>query len=52
LYSTSANKTNHKFNFDFASSASDIIVYSKNKFEEKYSSKIYKLTKTKIKKIR
>jgi len=52
LYSTSANMTNQSFDFDFANSCSDVVVYSKEQFEQKNSSKIFKITNKKIQKIR
>jgi tRNA A37 threonylcarbamoyladenosine synthetase subunit TsaC/SUA5/YrdC len=52
LYSTSANITKQNFNEDFAVKHSDIILYTKEGFKEKQSSKIYKIYKTKIKRIR
>ena len=52
LYSTSANLTNKSFDIDFAQNSADIIVYSCDEFSNKNSSKIYKLYKTKIKKVR
>lgn len=52
LYSTSANKTTHQFNVDFAQSNSDIMVETKEGFYESEASSIYKLYKSKIKKLR
>ncbi len=52
LYSTSANLSGNNFDFDFANSNSDIIVFSKDKFKETSSSSIYKINKKKIIKIR
>lgn len=52
LYSTSANKTSHSFNYDFAIKKSDTTVESKEGFFETTASSIYKVTKSKIKKIR
>lgn len=52
LYSTSANLTNEKFNYDFASDNSDVLVFTKNAFNENISSKMYKINKKKIVKIR
>lgn len=52
LYSTSANLTSKNFDMDFASKKSDVIVYTKEEFSEKNASKIYLLSKSKIKKIR
>jgi len=52
IYSTSANKTKHIFDEEFAINHSDIIVYTKNTFVEKKASNIYKINKNQIKKIR
>lgn len=52
LYSTSANLSGNKFDFNFADTNSDIIVFSKDKFKENTSSTIYKINKKKIVKIR
>ena len=52
LYSTSANMTNQSFDFYFANSCSDVVVYSKEQFEQKNSSKIFKITNKKIQKTR
>ncbi len=52
LYSTSANLTKQGFNQDFARQNSDIIVLSKKKFSSKNESKIFKLGKNKLSKIR
>lgn len=52
LYSTSANKTKEKFDFDFALEHSDIIVYNQESFYETGGSKIYKLNNKTLKKIR
>jgi len=52
LYSTSANITKNNFDKQFALDMSDIIVYGEDNFTEKLSSKIYKIDKQKIKKIR
>jgi len=52
MYSTSANETNKNFSYDYALEKSDVILYTKNKFMEKSSSLIYKVSNSKIKKIR
>ncbi|MDD2698071.1 MAG: Sua5 YciO YrdC YwlC family protein [Arcobacteraceae bacterium] len=52
LYSTSANETTKKFDFDFAYNSSNIIVFSKNDFFESSGSSILKITNFKKKKIR
>jgi tRNA A37 threonylcarbamoyladenosine synthetase subunit TsaC/SUA5/YrdC len=52
MYSTSANKTKNDFNIQYAVDKSDILVYKKNDYMEKQASKILKITKSKMKKIR
>ena len=52
LYSTSANLTKQKFDLDFATNNSDVVVYKKDDFFEADSSKIYKLGKIKVKRVR
>lgn len=52
LYSTSANKTAHQFDHEFATSNAEIIVEDKVGFIETYASSIYKINTQKIKKIR
>lgn len=52
LYSTSANLTGNKFDEEFALENSDILVLTKDGFSENISSSIYKLGKSKLKKIR
>jgi hypothetical protein len=52
LYSTSANKTKEKFDFEFAIANSDVIVYNEPLFKEKIGSSIYKINNSAIKKIR
>lgn len=52
MYSTSANKTQNRFDENYAVQNSDIIVYTKDGFSEKQASSIYKINNTKIKKIR
>ncbi len=52
LYSTSANLTGDSFQGKFAYEKSNILVYTKEDFNEKISSSIYKINKNKIKKIR
>jgi len=51
LYSTSANITKESFNESKAINLAEIIVYN-DTFKEKNPSKIYKISKNKIKKIR
>lgn len=52
LYSTSANLTGKNFDEIFAKEKSDVIVYTKDNFNETTASTIYKLSKIKKKKIR
>lgn len=52
LYSTSANITKKDFNEEFAIKNSDVIIYTKNKFSQNISSKIYRLNKNKMIRIR
>jgi len=52
LYSTSANLTTKKFEYNFAYENSDVIVYTKNGFNENISSSMYKINKKRIVKIR
>ncbi len=52
LYSTSANQTNKNFDLEYAVEKSDIIIYTKDDFNEKNPSKIYKVSNSKIAKIR
>lgn len=50
MYSTSANLHGQKFNLEFAKNVVDVIADSE--FSEKQASRIFKLSKNKIKKIR
>ena len=52
LYSTSANKTKKNFEKSFAFEVSEMIVEDKNNFHEKTSSKIIKISKSTINRIR
>lgn len=52
MYSTSANLTQHHFDETFAKEHVDIIVEDKNGFFEAASSRLIKLSCTKIKKLR
>ncbi|MFA7083785.1 MAG: Sua5/YciO/YrdC/YwlC family protein [Arcobacteraceae bacterium] len=52
MYSTSANLTQQKFNETFAKECADIIIEDKNGFFEAPSSRLIKLSCTKIKKLR
>ena len=52
LSSTSANKTKKSFEYDFAFEKCDVEVISNVGFFETSSSKIYKLGKKRLKKIR
>ena len=52
LSSTSANITKEPFNYDFAFANSNVEVVANDGFFESQSSKIYKLNKNRLKKIR
>jgi tRNA A37 threonylcarbamoyladenosine synthetase subunit TsaC/SUA5/YrdC len=52
LYSTSANETNKHFSLDFAKNVSNVIVEDERGFFEAPPSKVLKLGKTKIKRVR
>ncbi len=52
LYSTSANVTNEKFNLEFAVEKCDIEVLNDVEYFDTHSSKILKITKNKLIKIR
>ncbi len=52
IYSTSANETKKKFDFNFAYNNADIIVFAQNNFYETSGSSIIKLTNFKKIKIR
>ena len=52
LYSTSANKTTHKFEREFAISGADILVEDKRNFFETKASRLIKLSKEKLKILR
>jgi len=52
LYSTSANITKQEFNEEFAMENGEIIVFTKKGFNNTNSSKIYKLGKSSMKRIR
>ncbi len=52
LYSTSANLTGKNYDEIFAKEKSDVIIYTKDNFNETSASTIYKLAKIKKKKIR
>jgi len=49
-YTTSANKSGYKFNYEYATSMANIIVYPLK--ESKRVSTIYKISKTQIKRLR
>lgn len=51
-YSTSANKSGKDFDKDFAIGVADIVIYDKRGFSQTTPSKIYKLSKTKLKRLR
>ncbi len=52
LYSTSANLTKQNFDEKFAIAKSDIVIYGSRGFKEAKSSKIYKIDKNNIHRIR
>lgn len=52
LYSSSANKTKEKFDYKYSETLLDVEVIDKNGFCENSSSKIYKLYKKRVKKLR
>jgi tRNA A37 threonylcarbamoyladenosine synthetase subunit TsaC/SUA5/YrdC len=52
MYSTSANRTKHKFDEVYAKENADVCIYTKNSFIEMKSSSIYKINSVKVKKIR
>jgi tRNA A37 threonylcarbamoyladenosine synthetase subunit TsaC/SUA5/YrdC len=52
IYSTSANKTKESFSLEYAHEKADILVFTKEDFNETTSSKIYKISNHTIKKIR
>ena len=52
LYSTSANLSGENYNEEFAKNSADIIIETKNGFNEKESSRIIKIGKNKLVKIR
>ena len=52
LYSSSANKTTENFNKEFASEQANILVENKKGFYETKASRIIKLSRKKLKKIR
>jgi tRNA A37 threonylcarbamoyladenosine synthetase subunit TsaC/SUA5/YrdC len=52
LYSTSANESGKRFDEKFAKEKADIFVMDKRGYFESTPSKIYKLSKSKIKKLR
>jgi tRNA A37 threonylcarbamoyladenosine synthetase subunit TsaC/SUA5/YrdC len=52
MYSSSANKTGLVYDAVWAESCADVVLYGDNKLGETRPSKIYKLSKSKIEKIR
>ena len=52
LYSTSANLTKQEFNEEFAINSADVILLTKEGFNNTSSSKIYRLSKSTITRIR
>lgn len=51
-FSTSANESNKNFDREFCENKADIIIEDKNGLEEKSSSSLYKLSKTKKRRLR
>ena len=49
-YTTSANRSGEEFNLEYAKSKADVIIYPLNRLDN--PSKIYKLTKSKIERLR
>jgi tRNA A37 threonylcarbamoyladenosine synthetase subunit TsaC/SUA5/YrdC len=52
LYSSSANETQKNFDEEYAKDISDVVVIQKNGFFEDIPSKLYKINKFKVKKLR
>ncbi len=52
LYSTSANKSGERFDFDYIKDRVDIIVCDKDGFREKSSSSLFRIAKNRIRRIR
>ncbi len=52
LYSSSANKTKEKFSYKYAKNLANIEVIDKNGFYESSASKIFRLYKKRVKKLR
>ena len=52
LYSTSANLTKQEFNEEFAINSADVVLFTKEGFSNTGSSKIYRLSKSAITRIR
>ncbi len=52
LYSSSANLHQHRFNLDFATNSADVLIFDKRGIFEDSPSRIFKIRKNKIKKIR
>lgn len=52
IYSTSANKSGEAFNLEYAKNHADVIVYTKDGFNQKGASKLIKLYKSGCKKLR
>jgi len=51
-YSTSANKSGEKFDFNYIKDKVDIILYTPNGFKEKKSSSLFVISNSKIRRIR
>ena len=52
IYSTSANKTKNTFDLQYATEKSDVLVYTKDEYQETKASSIYKISRFKKVKIR
>lgn len=52
LYSSSANETKKVFDYEYAYKVSDIVVMDKNGFFESIPSRLYKLSKKRLKRLR
>lgn len=52
LYSSSANETKKVFDYEYTYNASDIVVMDKNGFFESIPSRLYKVSKKRLKRLR
>jgi len=48
IYSSSANKTSEKFDKNLSEKIADVIIYNNKEFKELSGSEIYKITNSKI----